>query len=593
MFPSKETVSCFYCEWTGRRDKLASHSNAHHPGSKVQVGIAPNALSTFWRQKSVPLATDQIEKRTNLNNANEDSPTFDQTQATATSSLTSPVTTTSSFTSPVTTISSFASPVTTPNAPSPFSPSNEHQFQQQLFYMSEQLSNLSTKFDSLLGTKSSISTTKEANEGEEFDVMFNEIKSSDDLYKMKNFEINSQIELMTCLSCSKHKTHAPKQLQSTIKSSFGVFKFIEQDAGYNQTQKFRDLKKSIRFHLSNNLHIWCAREEQKEKEEADDLMRKNEKAGYNIGRIALFCIRTGLGGLKFVETINLIDLCGGTIGNCRHSRYIYDRVRSVMAEEMKLKITEYLVRVDPILQHSVPFGVTFDKVTLLKRSIQTTLLITFVGGVLTPIYLQSPLCKTELSGKELADNCIYAMNSFGLTKKILQQQLSGCAVDGAYIHLNIDKHLSSALEMNSEWLTVSWDCAHLLELAINDVKRQRKFVWIKNFIKLCAALMRKYSYGKQYEILLETAQYLGEDILAPKQFHATRFVSSERRVYETVLRDWRSLHEVQEKEDQLNALSHGDVSTRTRRAHTVSHQGVGDETTFKVSFKAKILIQYL
>ncbi|CAF1394728.1 unnamed protein product [Adineta ricciae] len=448
--------------------------------------------------------------------------------------------------------------------------------------MSEQILNLSTKFDSLFGTKSSISTIKEANEGEELDVMLNEIKSSDDLYKLKNFEINSQMELMTCLSCSKHKTHAPKQLQSTIKSSFGVFRFIEQDGGYNQTQKFRDLKKSIRFHLSNSLHIWCARKEQKEKEEADDVMRKNEKAGYNIGRIALFCIRTGLGGLKFVESVNLIDLCGGTVGNYRHSRYIYDRLRSVMAEEMKLKITEYLVRVDPVLQHSVPFGVTFDKVTLLKRSIQTTLLITFVDGVLTPIYLQSPLCKTELSGKELVDNCIHVMNSFGLTKKMLQQQLSGCAVDGAYIHLNIDKHLSSALEMNSEWLTVSWDCAHLLELAINDVKRQRKFVWINNFIKLCAALMRKYSYGKQYEILLETAQYLDEDILASKQFHTTRFVSSERRVYETILRDWRSLHEVQEEEDQLNALSHGDVSTRTRRAYTVLHEGTGSENTLKL-----------
>ncbi|CAF1612978.1 unnamed protein product [Didymodactylos carnosus] len=220
-------------------------------------------------------------------------------------------------TTPVTPVSSFTSPVITPIIPSSFSPSNERQFQQQLFYMSEQLSNLSTKFDSLLGTKSSISNTKQANETEELDVMFNEIKSSDDLYKMKNFEINSQMELITCLPCSKHKTNTPKQLQSTIKSSFGVLKFIEQDGGYNQTQRFRDLKRNIRSHLSNSLHVWCRREEQKEKEVADDLMRNNEKAGYNIGRIALFCIRTGLGGLKFVETVNLIDLCGGTVGNYR------------------------------------------------------------------------------------------------------------------------------------------------------------------------------------------------------------------------------------------------------------------------------------
>ncbi|CAF1647743.1 unnamed protein product [Rotaria magnacalcarata] len=104
--------------------------------------------------------------------------------------------------------------------------------------------------------------------------------------------------------------------------------------------------------------------------------------------------------------------------------------------------------------------------------------------------------------------------------------------------------------------------------------------------------MRKYSYGKQYEILLETAQYLGEDVLAPKQFHTTRFVSSERRVYETILRHWKSLQKLQEEEDQLNALSYGDVSTRTRRAQTVSHEGASN-MIFKVSCKAKILIKYL
>jgi hypothetical protein len=35
MFPSKKTVSCFYNEWMGLKDKLVSHSNAHHPGPKV------------------------------------------------------------------------------------------------------------------------------------------------------------------------------------------------------------------------------------------------------------------------------------------------------------------------------------------------------------------------------------------------------------------------------------------------------------------------------------------------------------------------------------------------------------------------------
>ena len=59
--------------------------------------------------------------------------------------------------------------------------------------MSEQLLNLNTKVDSLLVTKTSVSAAKEVNEAEEFDAVFNEIKSSDDLYEMKNFEVNAPI----------------------------------------------------------------------------------------------------------------------------------------------------------------------------------------------------------------------------------------------------------------------------------------------------------------------------------------------------------------------------------------------------------------
>ena len=86
----------------------------------------------------------------------------------------------------------------------------------------------------------------------------------------------------------------------------------------------------------------------------------------------------------------------------KHSRYIYDRLRDVIPVEGKSISTEYLIRLDPVLQHPIPFGFTFDKGTLLKRLVPTTLLI-FVDGVLTPIYLQSPFCEAELSGKELAE----------------------------------------------------------------------------------------------------------------------------------------------------------------------------------------------
>ena len=216
---------------------------------------------------------------------------------------------------------------------------------------------------------------------------------------------------------------------------------------------------------------------------------------------------------------------------------------------------------------------------------QVTTMILMVDGQLTPIYLQSPLRKTELSGEELSDNCVRVMESFSLSQSILKQQLVGCAVDGAYIHLSIGKHLCQKIGIREDWLSISWDSAHLLELAIHDVKKQRKFLWLTRFIKTCSMIMRKYSYGKQYEQLLETAELIEEDILQPKQFHTTRFVSSECRVYETMMRDWSTLYELHEQDSIVNALADGDVSARTR--HNINSQqetSADDNGTLKVSY---------
>ncbi|CAF3940050.1 unnamed protein product, partial [Rotaria sp. Silwood1] len=84
-------------------------------------------------------------------------------------------------------------------------------------------------------------------------------------------------------------------------------------------------------------------------------------------------------------------------------------------------------------------------------------------------------------------------------------------------------------------------------------------------IKTCAEVMKKYSYGKRYEFLIQAAEEIQEDILQPKQFHVTRFVSSQLHVYETILRNWKTLYVLQEKDDVNMALGHGDISTRTRQ----------------------------
>ena len=44
MYPSKEQVSCFYCEWVGRRDKSKDHWKSQHPNENYKLKISENNL---------------------------------------------------------------------------------------------------------------------------------------------------------------------------------------------------------------------------------------------------------------------------------------------------------------------------------------------------------------------------------------------------------------------------------------------------------------------------------------------------------------------------------------------------------------------
>ena len=43
MFPSRETVSCFYCEWSGRKDKIHSNRALDHESLDEEVMLHWNA----------------------------------------------------------------------------------------------------------------------------------------------------------------------------------------------------------------------------------------------------------------------------------------------------------------------------------------------------------------------------------------------------------------------------------------------------------------------------------------------------------------------------------------------------------------------
>lgn len=44
MFPSKELVTCFYCNWNGRKDKAKDHCKKQHPDKTFKLKIRSEAV---------------------------------------------------------------------------------------------------------------------------------------------------------------------------------------------------------------------------------------------------------------------------------------------------------------------------------------------------------------------------------------------------------------------------------------------------------------------------------------------------------------------------------------------------------------------
>jgi hypothetical protein len=294
MFPSKEQVSCFYCDWNGRKDKAKDHCTRNHPGEKFKLKLAENNMEKFFQKKTQG-------RETVIDVISND----EEEQEEQSSIIISP--------SPPSLIHSDPSPM--PSGVVLTSPTT-YSVQDQLLSMSKQLKKLTETIEQMNSDKAKRHVSS-IPQSDDIDQLFENIKCSNELYSLKHMEINNQLDTITCTPCLKFKKQAPKHLLSAIKSSFGLFEYIEQDASQVQSRRFRNLKTNLKQHHLNKLHIWCVEEDEKQKQLFNDFLRKNEKAGLNVGRAALFCIRSGLGGLKFVETLNLLDLSQASIGTYR------------------------------------------------------------------------------------------------------------------------------------------------------------------------------------------------------------------------------------------------------------------------------------
>jgi hypothetical protein len=291
-----------------------------HPEETFKLKISENSLTKYHFQKETTEKTRTITSDDDDADINEEqeepnvialSPCIPVSTATTTNTVISPsisILGTPSIPSTPANLSTLSSP--TKHFKSPYS------VQDQLASMAKQLSLITNAIENIQLEKTSKESSS-STQADDIEQLFESIKCSDNLFMLESLEINSHLDTITCIPCSTCKKQAPKHLLTSIKSSFGIFQHIEQKMDEPLSQRFRSLKKSLKSHFLNKLHIWCVREQEERKQAFEDFVKKNEKAGMNVGRAALFSIQSSLGGLKFVETLNLLDLSGAAVGTYR------------------------------------------------------------------------------------------------------------------------------------------------------------------------------------------------------------------------------------------------------------------------------------
>ena len=73
----------------------------------------------------------------------------------------------------------------------------------------------------------------------------------------------------------------------------------------------------------------------------------------------------------------------------------------------------------------------------------------------------------NVTGFGVTNHVVGSLEAFGLGQMHQLEYLSGCAMDGQYIHLNFSDHLQNVLLKEKDY-HVTWDPAHRIELSIKD-----------------------------------------------------------------------------------------------------------------------------
>ena len=287
----------------------------------------------------------------------------------------------------------------------------------------------------------------------------------------------------------------------------------------NIPKSFVNFKTSILRHIQSGNHLQNCSALNQLRSEEKHARQKAEKCALTCASAAYTTLFFAESRLSYEYHITDIFAAGGVTGSKNHSKrfpglllpHLYDVIRS--------DVREYIV------QNELPFGIMADKMT-------SGHLTRHMMGIRIPvwdlrcsylskdIYLQSNPIK-DVTGLGVTTHIVGMLEAVGLDKAYQRQHISGGAMDGQYMHLDVSQHLTDTFLKDFH---LTWDPAHRIELSVKDANPNQGQSFIDVTSDKIQTVMKLLSYGKNYMEFL-TQSKISDHFLTPKIFKSMKFVA--------------------------------------------------------------------
>ena len=267
---------------------------------------------------------------------------------------------------------------------------------------------------------------------------------------------------------------------------------------WSTSRRLCEVKADIEKHLQAATHKkakQAAHNAERDKKEA-------RQAAINIMRAVYFLLKEADQHAKYERLLVLLDRCNVKIGTLNHSRKLLPKVLPSFERVFMKRLSGFL---------SLPVAATggrkpvlawsADKLTVkrLKQEVRCALYVDAAAGEIKAVMVCCEPVKSGADDREaLAKAQLATLASVGISKEEVAQRVAGFVFDGAYIQglTGIGDALKKTIGMaRGDFMTCTWDLAHLLERGAGDVladkhgaKELQSVDWI---IKIADSIDRK------------------------------------------------------------------------------------------------------